>query len=1200
MANTVLSRPATGGHISIPAETGATIVLDFIATQSTLERSNDNLVFRFDDGADVVIENFYTTFGQQDIPQFEVDGQLVSGADFFNAFGPDLIPAAGPDAASQRSARYNENADSDLASGVDHLDGLDMSVSGTEAPTAFVAFDSAPLAGGGDGNIAPPPPPPPPYAPFVRAVLYTPGNTGAAVGANIFFSENGNSPFAIPPGSMDFSGSAPWAQYGISATLPEGWSQNWVNISLDSYTGRLEFRLTPEGVAEMQRLGLNGEDLVNIIRISVTDRHSGNTFDYNVEFVATVDPEFDSAAHTAKHGNEAGLDSIGEFHYGRGTNGQYSIISSDKNDEIILADTLQGGSSIHASGSADPAHMANDYNTIKLYNGAQANEAGKITHITSTDGVLTSNGGILATAQGSGNDIDMGTGKVDISSYGLKASNGGENRITGADITVRGTSGIDSSSGGKNILDAGDNGNVTINNASTALKAEGKESLIDVHGGKVDIAGYYDGVSVDSKGTANISGGTVNITATNGRTVKNWTDGTININADDEVNLRLTNASQSSAAIMTLSGTTTVKSGGDININVDKGTYQTSGINTWSRGTANVEAEKDINIKVHSEKGSGVTYGATGIEIGFTHGGRNNITSNHGDIKLDIDASASGVYGITTSGYDNKSDGITTISAKEGTLDIKASATNDSYYAHGIASSGYGKNVIDAGGLNVDVSLVKGSNSDGYASTTGIAATYDGRRGGINNIDVSGHTDVHVQGGGNTSGIYTRGNGQNTINTDTLRVDVTSTGVLANSRATGIESSGGSNVINVTDNADILVTSKDLAAGLYSTSGTLNLTAGDHVDVSVTSTAGAAYGIYGPASLTAQSVSMTIKGDLSAIVMENGTLTASEVRLNAESSSGNSYGMHSTSYYGNTIQSGSSQALDLEINADYAMHATYGKNSIIGHSTAGGEGDTIRLNGDIFKSGNGQNQITTGAGDDTIIINGAISGAGALQVDGGAGADTLILEASSLSEFLDRYADWLNGLNPSILKGVESILFTGIDDLSELRPGLDSFFSYVNSVQPPIEVGLQQPDGADISPLAFALQDDWQSDTQQDEDHNDDHARTTDTLFAPDQGEHAAGIDTEHALDAFHAGKSAAESDDAALDLTNMASLQKNGGMPDMGPSGSSSVWNSVMDGSWQDSSLEDTPPGPSVGAGTEHESEMAIIETAARTIENG
>lgn len=873
----------------------------------------------------------------------------------------------------------------------------------------------------------------------------------------------------------------------------------------------------------MQRLGLNGEDLVNIIRISVTDRHSGNTFDYNVEFVATVDPEFDSAAHTAKHGNEAGLDSIGEFHYGRGTNGQYSIISSDKNDEIILADTLQGGSSIHASGSADPAHMANDYNTIKLYNGAQANEAGKITHITSTDGVLTSNGGILATAQGSGNDIDMGTGKVDISSYGLKASNGGENRITGADITVRGTSGIDSSSGGKNILDAGDNGNVTINNASTALKAEGKESLIDVHGGKVDIAGYYDGVSVDSKGTANISGGTVNITAINGRTVENWTDGTININADDEVNLRLTNASQSSAAIMTLSGTTTVKSGGDININVDKGIYQTSGINTWSRGTANVEAEKDINIKVHFEKGSGVTYGATGIEIGFTHGGRNNITSNHGDIKLDIDASASGVYGITTSGYDNKSDGITTISAKEGTLDIKASATNDSYYAHGIASSGYGKNVIDAGGLNVDVSLVKGSNSDGYASTTGIAATYDGRRGGINNIDVSGHTDVHVQGGGNTSGIYTRGNGQNTINTDTLRVDVTSIGVLANSRATGIESSGGSNVINVTDNADILVTSKDLAAGLYS-----------------------------------------------------------------------------TSYYGNTIQSGSSQALDLEINADYAMHATYGKNSIIGHSTAGGEGDTIRLNGDIFKSSNGQNQITTGAGDDTIIINGAISGAGALQVDGGAGADTLILEASSLSEFLDRYADWLNGLNPSILKGVESILFTGIDDLSELRPGLDSFFSYVNSVQPPIEVGLQQPDGADISPLAFALQDDWQSDTQQDEDHNDDHARTTDTLFAPDQGEHAAGIDTEHALDAFHAGKSAAESDDAALDLTNMASLQKNGGMPDMGPSGSSSVWNSVMDGSWQDSSLEDTPPGPSVGAGTEHESEMAIIETAARTIENG
>lgn len=77
-------------------------------------RSNDDLVFRFDGGADVVIENFYTTFDQGDIPQFQVDGQLVSGEDFFNTFNPDLAPAAGADDSSHRSARYNENVDSDL------------------------------------------------------------------------------------------------------------------------------------------------------------------------------------------------------------------------------------------------------------------------------------------------------------------------------------------------------------------------------------------------------------------------------------------------------------------------------------------------------------------------------------------------------------------------------------------------------------------------------------------------------------------------------------------------------------------------------------------------------------------------------------------------------------------------------------------------------------------------------------------------------------------------------------------------------------------------------------------------------------------------------------------------------------------------------------------------------------------------------
>ncbi|MBB5142949.1 hypothetical protein [Desulfovibrio intestinalis] len=123
MSNIFLTRPAVGQQSVVHSIEQATFIADFSANQITLEKNDTSLVFRFDDGGSIKLADFYTEYTKDNTPDFEVDGQRISGADFFSAFGPDLAPAAGPSAA-ERSARYNEFSGSELAGGVEHLDGM--------------------------------------------------------------------------------------------------------------------------------------------------------------------------------------------------------------------------------------------------------------------------------------------------------------------------------------------------------------------------------------------------------------------------------------------------------------------------------------------------------------------------------------------------------------------------------------------------------------------------------------------------------------------------------------------------------------------------------------------------------------------------------------------------------------------------------------------------------------------------------------------------------------------------------------------------------------------------------------------------------------------------------------------------------------------------------------------------------------------
>lgn len=126
MADVKLSRPASGQQLVIPSAPDARLILDFPADQVSIDRpeGSSSLFFQFDDGASIELQNFYGAYNKEALPEFEVDGQLIAGTDFFEAFGPDLVPAAGP-AAAERGARYSEYSNMGLAEGIWHLNELD-------------------------------------------------------------------------------------------------------------------------------------------------------------------------------------------------------------------------------------------------------------------------------------------------------------------------------------------------------------------------------------------------------------------------------------------------------------------------------------------------------------------------------------------------------------------------------------------------------------------------------------------------------------------------------------------------------------------------------------------------------------------------------------------------------------------------------------------------------------------------------------------------------------------------------------------------------------------------------------------------------------------------------------------------------------------------------------------------------------------
>ncbi len=83
MADIVLQKPLTGQHITYEAQGTGSITLTFAVGNTALSRAHDSLVFTFNDGSSVSVNNFYTSYNAKNAPDFIMEDKTVSAERFF-------------------------------------------------------------------------------------------------------------------------------------------------------------------------------------------------------------------------------------------------------------------------------------------------------------------------------------------------------------------------------------------------------------------------------------------------------------------------------------------------------------------------------------------------------------------------------------------------------------------------------------------------------------------------------------------------------------------------------------------------------------------------------------------------------------------------------------------------------------------------------------------------------------------------------------------------------------------------------------------------------------------------------------------------------------------------------------------------------------------------------------------------------------
>ncbi|MDR2574553.1 MAG: hypothetical protein LBC94_09490 [Desulfovibrio sp.] len=490
MADMMIDRPEWGQAIrtSFPSpDDNRKIILNFLTENAEISRVDNSLVFTFEDGASLELENFYVEFSKENLPQFQIGGRLVAGMDFFESFAPEITPAMGV-GISSRGGRYTDFIDSDLINGLKHLDGLNENFNLTSSdsdsldtlqPLAFAATTRKGQGTGKDGTDvdadgppllqalpflpetpAEPPrflaaPPPPANAYDVRAVLHS---DYAQTGDHVDVSKIGQG-----ANSIALNG---WAAFGTTDI------ENYLTPSLVG--GALVFTLTEAG-----RLACTASPSPLEGYYSVT----GNDGQEHVVQIIVPQNEnvFQSASFSSLYGADAWYATHriqGETHYGHGNGGEgYSITASDRQDDVNIAGSIIFSSAI-STGDGDDTVTIPDVNLGNVVGG-------------STVAVSTGDGHDMLTVKGYVEAVDNST--VNIS------TGNGNDVLTFEDVEALDNGTVNISAGdGDDVLTFG-----------TYLYA-GADSAVDINAGNGD-----DTLTVD-RGAWALGGSALHINAGDG------------------------------------------------------------------------------------------------------------------------------------------------------------------------------------------------------------------------------------------------------------------------------------------------------------------------------------------------------------------------------------------------------------------------------------------------------------------------------------------------------------------------------------------------------------------------------------------------------------------------------------------------------------------------------------------------------------
>ncbi|WP_027188308.1 type I secretion C-terminal target domain-containing protein [Desulfovibrio cuneatus] len=797
-------------------------------------------------------------------------------------------------------------------------------------------------------------------------------------------------------------------------------------------TGNSSTSMSPSiGMKASDKGGVNTIQGVEDVAIDVKDKSNGGAVGLYAS--ATGKNEILAAASViikaeAEVGHTRGI-------YSLGTGSSNVIAGTDKDtDTLDITATLHGAGSVWGVNAEGGTNTLRDFETVTIttksdYTGTNFVSSGLYALAGGKNEILDSKNvnisvdanniayGVLASNStntiSNAENINISATSAKTTATGISAAGGATNSIIGGagnadrlNLTVTGATSATGLSASDNASrnTISDIENVTITAKSTSgpvygvfATTGGKNEILG--SGKVDItasgAGLTYGAFASATGSNIITGDSVTLSSNStGNTARgisaNSTGSSNTITAGDvTVNATTTKVGNYAAQAMVAEsgGKNTITSSGNVELNATANEGNSYGLSATNAGSSNViDATGNVDVTV---QGKASAYG-----LFATIGATNTITAG-GDVNID----SSGIGMFATSG------GKTNVSAGG---DVSVSGSGLGMYATGVNTL----NTISGVGGNVSI--------------TGGAAAMQVENSGQNIIEkVAGDVTVSST---KARGLYTTSGGQNIIRDVAGDITIQSTVTSGMAHAMTATGAGSQNILGSTGGA-VNITANSTASDAYAvdaSDGGKNIITGESITVTATGAGGSAgiitTGLSSASNtLTANEISVTSQGGGSSTygVRADGggtnTLNANKVTIDA-SGTGNAYALHANNPNStNIIQAAhGSEGIEVRITVAggqgkeaFAMYAagTNARNQIIGTE----QSDFISIKGDIKAQSGGKNIISTGAGEDHVVLDGTVT-LGGLTLEMGDGYDVLSLKAKDFTEFKGRYETWLNEL----------------------------------------------------------------------------------------------------------------------------------------------------------------------------------------------